>query len=93
MQEKFDLLVENYKKLPLEYKREKLIYEMKEMIALYVKIASEYNIPINLLKSKEILDLNNDNYTEEDYIEALYVYFYVLKEIISGILHNNLNVE
>ncbi len=89
MQESFDKIIFEYKKFPLTQKKEILLYEIKEMIALYLSIAESNNIPVNLLKSKEILDINSNNYNEEDYVEALYVYFNVLKEIISGILDNN----
>lgn len=91
MQENFNNIISKYKQIPLENKKEILLYEMKEMIAIYMSIAEANNIPVNLLKSKEILDIKKDNYNEEDYIEAVYVYFNVLKEIISGILDNTMN--
>lgn len=91
MQENFNNIISKYKQIPLENKKEILLYEMKEMIAVYMSLAEANNIPVNLLKSKEILDIQNNNYNEEDYIEAVYVYFNVLKEIISGILDNTMN--
>lgn len=91
MQENFNNIISKYKQIPLENKKEILLYEMKEMIAVYMSLAEANNIPVNLLKSKEILDIKNNNYNEEDYIEAVYVYFNVLKEIISGILDNTIN--
>ena len=91
MQENFNNVISKYKQIPLENKKEILLYEIKEMIAVYMSLAEANNIPVNLLKSKEILDIKNNNYNEEDYIEAVYVYFNVLKEIISGILDNTMN--
>lgn len=86
MQENFDMLIENYKKLQLDKKKENLVNELKEMIAVYVYIAESNNIPIQLLKTKEILDINFEKSTEDDYIEAIYAYFNVLKEIVSKII-------
>lgn len=91
MQENFNNIISKYKQIPLENKKEILLYEMKEMIAVYMSLAEANNIPVNLLRSKEILDIKKGNYNEEDYIEAMYVYFNVLKEIISGILDNTMN--
>lgn len=88
MQEKFDNLVNNYKNLSIDNKRESLIKEIKEMIAVYINVANMYDIPINILKSKEILDIQTETYNENDYIEAVYVYFNILKEITSNIIHN-----
>jgi len=86
MQKNFDMLIDNYKKLQLDQKKEKLVDELKEMIAVYVYIAESNNIPIKLLKTKEMLDIDSNKSTEDDYIEAIYAYFNILKEIVSKII-------
>lgn len=88
MQEKFDELIEKYKKLSLNEKRNNLVKDFKEMIAVYLYLAESNNIPVELLNTKEILDINDKNYTEDDYLEAIYSYFNVLKEIVSRLLEN-----
>lgn len=88
MQEKFDELIEKYKKLSLKEKRNNLVKDFKEMIAVYLYLAESNNIPVELLNTKEILDINNENYEEDDYLEAIYSYFNVLKEIVSRLLEN-----
>jgi len=88
MQEKFDELIEKYKKLSLNEKRNNLVKDFKEMIAVYLYLAESNNIPVELLNTKEILDINDKNYTEDDYLEAIYSYFNVLKEIVLRLLEN-----
>ena len=51
-------------------------------------IGKMYNKQINLLYNKEIDDLNF-SYTEDDYIEALYAYTYILENAIVQLLDEN----
>lgn len=85
MQEKFNLLMEKYNKLSLSEKKDNLINEVKEMIAVYTYLAEVNKVDFQLLKTKEILDINNK---EDDYFEALYAYFNILKEVISKLLED-----
>lgn len=84
MQKNFELLMESYKKLPLNVKKDNLIDELKEMISIYLYLAESNGISVEVLKTKEILNLN----TEDDYVEAVYAYFNVLKEIVSRLLES-----
>lgn len=84
MQKNFELLMESYKKLPLNVKKDNLIDELKEVIAIYLYLAESNGISVEVLKTKEILNLN----TEDDYVEAVYAYFNVLKEIVSRLLES-----
>lgn len=79
----FEELVNSYKALPTSAKRVKLIDDIKFVIAAFEQICEEQGIQINSIKSKEILDLDNGNESEDDYLEALFVYFEYLKEVVS----------
>lgn len=80
----FEQVVNDYKKLDLNKKRTKLIDELKVMIAVLEKICIDNKIEYREIKSKEILDLNKDNVSEEDYLEALFVYVEYLKEVLGS---------
>ena len=91
MQDCFNELIKSYRGLSLEDKKRYLIKDIKEMIAVYVDVAETYNIPVELLKSKEVLDIQDNECSEEDYIEALFVYINVLKEISSRIINETID--
>ena len=55
---------------------------------MIVAIGKMYNKKIDLLYNKEIDDLNF-SYTEDDYIEALFVYTYILEKAIVQLLDEN----
>ena len=74
----------DYKILDLNGKRDKLINELKVMIVVLEKICIDNKIKYREIKSKEILDLNKDNVSEEDYLEALFVYVEYLKEVLGS---------
>ena len=53
--------------------------------------ASNNNIPLSLLKSKEVMDLEKEEPTNEDYIEAMMVYSKEIEEFYGEILLKILN--
>ena len=79
----FEDLIESYKLLPTKEKRNKLLQEFKLLIAAFEQICEEQNVAVNSIKSREILDLDDGNESEDDYLEALFVYLEYLKEVVS----------
>ena len=79
----FEKVIECYKDMSVSDKREVNIEELKKMIAIVEKICVERNIPYRQIKSKEILQYNN---SEEDYLEAQFIYISYLKEVIWSLL-------
>lgn len=75
-------IVDAYLKLNKNSKREKLLYEIKVIIAVLQKICDDRGIVYSQIHSREILDLNSDDVSEEDYLEALFVYVTFLKELV-----------
>ena len=75
----FDDYIECYKKLSIDEKRSKIIEEFKDLIVVSEKICSDMGIQHDLLINKEILDLKNNPLSEDDYLEALFVYVNTLK--------------
>ena len=88
MQDYFNELVNSFKELPLDTKEKMLINEMKEMIALYIQIAETYEIDYEILKSKEIIDIKDKQFNKNDYLETLYVYLNVLKNVTANLINN-----
>lgn len=86
IKEDFDKLMETYKVLPLDVKKDELIKKNKEIISMLLAVGELYNKKIEILYNKEISDLNNSDYTEDDYIEALYSYTYMLENAIVQLL-------
>lgn len=83
----FDEVLINYKNMSISDKKNANIEDLKFMIAFLEKICSDRNIEYRHIKSNEILDLNQGNESEDDYLEALYVYINVLKEMLGAYLN------
>lgn len=81
--EDFDEYVSKYILLNKNDKRDVIIKILKENLMLLEKIASDNNLKSNLLYNREILDINKDNYTEDDFLEAVFVYIYSFRELFA----------
>lgn len=82
LNEAFNNYIEEYKKLPVSAKREHIIDSLKEVIAVFDAKAQSEGIQLEYLKSKEILDLNKPDVSEDDYLEAALVYLEIAKQFI-----------
>lgn len=82
--EKFNQYVEDFTKLPLEKKKEIVNKQMKKVLAFIEKIKHDLNINSEILFNKEILDLNKKDSTEDDFVEAMFVYAYSMQESLSA---------
>lgn len=83
--------IEEYKEKPLIEKQKILIRELKELITAAEKICLDKGIKYDLLFNREIIDINKENYTEDDYIEAVYAYIQMFKEILSSYVLSSYN--
>lgn len=84
MNEEFNNLVELFKQLSKEEKKDALIKEFKMLVAVIEKLNKDIENNHEMLMNKELLDINKDNASDEDYLEAYYVY---LNMINDGVLH------
>ena len=87
--EDFDKYVNCFKNLSLREKQKITIEELKKIIALFEKINIEQNNQTTILFNKEILYLNNEYITEDDYAEAVFVYINSIQELIAEYIINN----
>ena len=79
--EAFSGLMEFYKQLPIENKRNELINELKEIISDYSKICTKFGVMPNMMLNKEMLNINRKNLTEEEFLHALFAYLNTLQDI------------
>ena len=72
-EESFEQYIERYKKMPLTEKQDIAIKQLKMLASLANKMCEEINAKNEILISRELLDVNKEKYTEDDYSEALIV--------------------
>ncbi len=71
--ENFTTYIENFKKLPLKEKQSIIIDQMKLLAKFTNNLCEELGTKSELIMNKELLDLKNENYTEDDFAEAVIV--------------------
>ena len=76
----FEELLEEYKKLSIDSKKEKNIEEFKLVIAMLELLCDRKNIKYNKVAIDELVDLKNDN----EYLSLIYTYITALKEEIGS---------
>jgi hypothetical protein len=77
----FTGLMEYYKQLPKENKRNEIISELEEIISNYSKICTRFGVMPNMMLNKEMLNINRGNITEEEFLHALFAYLNTLEDI------------
>lgn len=80
--ENFDEMIEIYKSMNLENKREVLVNELKEFLVIMSKL-NEINDADNSILYNKALYNDLKNATEEEYLTTVYVYFNAIKESFS----------
>ena len=79
--EAFGGLIEYYKKLPLNEKRNEIIDELEDMISKYSDVCSKLGIMPNMALNKEILNVKGKDLKEEEFLHAIYAYINTLEDI------------
>ena len=80
--ENFDEMIEIYKSMNLENKREVLVNELKEFLVIMSKL-NEINDADNSILYNKALYNDLKNQTEEEYLTTVYAYFNAIKESFS----------
>ena len=80
----FNQFIEKYKQLDLKDKQKNIISLLKEDILVLQKILTDNDKEksYKILYNREILDVNNETYTEDDFSEAVIVYLYAMRELM-----------
>lgn len=73
MEENINEYMEFFKSQPL-IEKQKIIYEQLQLLAgLTNNMCKELDIPNELILNKELLDLKKEDYTQDDFAEAIIV--------------------
>lgn len=83
----FNEYVDKYKNLPLKDKKELVEKEMEELLVVLNALNEKYGEEPNVLFNREILDLKKEEATEADFVEAMFVYSYSIKELIASLIN------
>lgn len=80
--EAFDRFVEEFKKLDLVDKKQMVIDEMRNTLALGIAINNNLGSKGEVLINREVIDVKND-LNEKDFVEAVFVYLYSIRESLA----------
>jgi len=87
-QKVFSSFMDEFVKLDISQKNSEIVEKQKLILAFLIKFATEHGISFEFLRSKEISDIEGNNGTNEDYLEAMMVYTQNIEELIGIILGN-----
>lgn len=74
MLEDFNEYMKFFKEQPLKEKQS-IIYEQLQMLAGFTNnLCKELEVPNEVIINRELIDLKKDNYTEDDFAEAIIVF-------------------
>lgn len=74
------------KKLDTNGKRKELFDSLMDFGNSIVQLASKEGIELHYLQNREIQDLYNENLQEDDFLEAMLVYFEMIKNMVGEYL-------
>jgi len=86
----FNNYIEEFKQLDINSKRDEFIRILKEFVVILNVMATNEGVETTFLKNKEILDLQKEYVSEDDFIEAALVYLENAKNIIGEFLEKKL---
>lgn len=81
--EAFSGLMEYYKLLPTQNKRDEIISVLEELISNYSNICTRFGVMPNMSLNKEILNVKREDITEDEFLHALFAYLNTLQDISS----------
>lgn len=82
--ESFNNYVETFKKLPLQEKKVRVVNELQRLLTFIEKAKQDLNIRVGVLYNKEVLDLNTDKISDDDFVEAMLVYVHSIQEALGS---------
>ncbi len=82
----FSKYMDGVKKLDTNGKRKELYDSLMNLGNSIVELARLEGIELHYLQSREIDDLFNKNLSEDDYLEAMLVYFEMIKNMVGEYL-------
>lgn len=91
--EEFNKYVNSFKKLSTGRKKEETIKQMKEMLAFIWLLKEKTGIPFSVLYNREIIDAKDKTVSEDDFVEAVFVYIHIIKEAFAEYVDSTIGKE
>ncbi len=88
LENSYNEYISKYTQLNIEQKRSEIIEKLKHIIVLFQQISAIKGLNNDLLVNKELLDLNKENVSEDDFLEGIFVYINMLEDIIGKTMEN-----
>lgn len=79
--EAFSGLMEYYKLLPTQNKRDEIISVLEELISNYTKICTKFGVMPDMALNKEILNIKREDLKEDEFLHAIFAYLNTLQDI------------
>ena len=76
----------------IELKRKEIISELEDIIASYSKICTQFGEMTDMVLNKEMLNINNRNLTEDEFLHAIFAYINTLQDISSQFINKMCDV-
>ena len=83
MKEDFNEYMDFFKNLSLKEKQEIILDQLKMIASFSNQMCTEYEIPNELIMNRELLDMNSEDYTQDDFAEAVIVYVNSIQNSLS----------
>lgn len=88
--EEYNSYINAFVNLDTDDKREEVVNKLKELIATLELIAKKLNDAQPVLLNREMIDLNQEEVSEDDYLEAVFAYLISLEDLIGRTLNKTL---
>ena len=79
--EAFSGLMEYYKLLPTQNKRNEIVNILEELISYYSSICTKFGVLPDMALNKEILNITRENLTEDEFLHGVFAYLNTLQDI------------
>lgn len=90
--EAFSGLIEYYKLLPTQNKRNEIVNILEELISYYSSICTKFGVLPDMALNKEILNITRENITEDEFLHGVFAYLNTLQDISAQFIDRMTNV-
>ena len=84
----FDDYINKYQNLSLKEKKELVEQQIEELLVVLKALNEQRGKKPKILFNREILDLKREGATEDDFVEAMFVYSYSIKELLASFVES-----
>lgn len=90
--EDFNKYMEEFKKKSLEEKQDITISQLKMIVGLVKAMCESNNIESDMLLNRELIDINDKDYSQDDFVESIIVYINSIQNMLCDYnIQNNKN--